>query len=262
MKNFLLAIALIAIMVTGVALTGCKKELLTDRGPIVTKEYDITDFTGIKVGHAFELEVTPSDTYKISITASESVLDRVDVSKKGSVLDIDMNAWFFSWHRSPKVVITMPSLQKLELSGASNANIQGFKSSNPLDLLITGASSLDIDMETGDFTAELSGASSFNGYLKTANSDLDLSGASHMKLEGGANDVILKASGASDVKLKDFPVTNADIDFSGASHGELDVSGRLDVELSGASSLDYYGNPTLGKIDISGASDIENKEID
>jgi hypothetical protein len=56
-------------------------------------------------------------------------------------------------------------------------------------------------------------------------------------------------------------VTNndANIELSGASHASLEINGKLDVSLSGASSLGYGGNPTLGRLDVTGASSIKQK---
>ncbi len=231
----------------------------TNGGPVTTKEYDFTDFTGIEIGHAFELEVTPSDTCKVTITAYESILDRIDVSRAGSTLKIDMDAWFFSWHSTPKVTITMPVLRDLDMSGASQGTITGFRSSEDFTLDLSGASQLDIDLEAGEFESVITGASRLNGYLKATDSRIELSGASQANLTGSGDNLILDASGASRGELSDFPVVDAEIELSGASNAVVNVSGRMDVDLSGASSLEYYGNPTLGQLDISGASHIEHK---
>jgi hypothetical protein len=260
MKKLLLAALLIAILISGGMLAGCKTVLIdAGNGPTTTKEYDFTDFTGIEIGHAFELEVTPSDTYKITVTAPESVLDRIDVSKVGSTLKIDMDTWFFSWHSTPKVTITMPDLRSLNLSGASRGDAREFKSPNDFDLHLSGASNLDIDMEMGGFRAEISGASRLAGYLKASSSDIELSGASRSDLKGSAGDIKLDASGASQANLADFSVEDASIELSGASRASLTVNGRMDASLSGVSSLEYYGNPIMGNLDISGVSDIEHK---
>ena len=46
---------------------------------------------------------------------------------------------------------------------------------------------------------------------------------------------------------------------SEASHAQINVNGRLDAVLSGASSLKYSGLPTLGNINTSGASTVSSK---
>ena len=50
------------------------------------------------------------------------------------------------------------------------------------------------------------------------------------------------------------------IGLSGASDGTVNLTGTLDADVSGASKLRYYGNPTMGDIETSGASSIKKVE--
>jgi hypothetical protein len=260
MKKYALVLGLILLLVSGAILAGCAHvEISTDNGPTTTRDYDFTDFTGIEIGHAFELEVTPSDTYKVTITAGKNILEHINVSKSGSTLKIDMDKWLFNWHSTPKATITMPDLQGLNLSGACQGNVRGFKSSHDFKLSLSGASDLDMDMEMGNFESEISGASKLKGSLKASSSSIELSGASEVRLSGSGGNIIVDGSGASQAELTDFTVNDADIELSGASHASLDINGKIDVSLSGASSLRYGGNPTLGKLDVTGASEIKQK---
>jgi hypothetical protein len=254
----------ITVLASVMMFAGCVRVDISEKnGPITTQDYNFTDFTGIQVGSAFQLDVTPSDTYKVSITAGKNVLDRVNVSQSGSILKIEITGWNLLWHwqTTPRVTITMPVLKELNLSGASQGSALGFKSTEDFQLKMSGASHLDMDMVTGDFTADISGASSATGQLTATGSDIKLTGASQIELTGSGGNIKLHASGASHADTAYFTVNNADIEFSGASHGILDVSGRLDVTLSGASSLEYRGNSTLGTVDVSGASDLEHKNL-
>jgi hypothetical protein len=260
MKRLIVIIALI-MLVSGTLLSGCVRvDIAEKNGPLTTQSYDFNDFTGIEMGHAFELEVIPSASYNVTITAGKNVLDRIHVSKSGSTLKIDMDSWSFIWRSSPKVTVSMPDLTALELSGATHSSARGFKSNHDFNLKLSGASVLDMDMETGNFIAAISGASVVNGRLTTTGSDIDLSGASRIDLTGTGQDIKLHGSGASHASLSYFTAVTADVVFTGASHASLGVSGRLDVSLSGASSLDYYGNPVLGNKSVTGASDLEQKQ--
>jgi hypothetical protein len=243
-----------------------------------TRSFEYTDFTGIEVGDSFHLDVTYADTCSVTITASDRVMKRVHVSKTGGILKISMDGWWWFWRGKPRATITMPVLQSLDVSGASGGTVSGFKSGNDFILRLSGASSLDIDMETGDFDALVSGASDLGADMKVAKLDctasgsstisgsinadssgIKLNGASDARLAGSTGNLVLSCSGSSSAKLASFSVTDADIDLSGASNADVDVSGKMDVTLSGASSLNYYGNPTTGKMDISGESDIVHK---
>jgi hypothetical protein len=105
----------------------------------------------------------------------------------------------------------------------------------------------------------VSGASTVSGDITAGNVDFDISGASTIQLEGSANDMVADVSGASRFNLDDFIVNNADVDISGASTGTINLNGRLDASVSGASTLLYIGEPAMGTIDISGASTLRKK---
>jgi hypothetical protein len=106
---------------------------------------------------------------------------------------------------------------------------------------------------------DVSGASEVTGELTAGDADLDASGASTIQLEGSGRNLAADASGASHMILAGFTVNNADINLSGASSGTVNLDGRLDAELSGASTLEYMGEPAMGDINTSGASTLSKK---
>ena len=59
--------------------------------------------------------------------------------------------------------------------------------------------------------------------------------------------------------MTDVPVEDADVNLSGASEVTINVRGVLDIEMSGASRLYFYGNPTMGDTDVTGASTIKHR---
>jgi len=258
----ILTVACIVALITVALLIGCEAPITKKTaGPITTREYNFTDFTSIEIGYDFKLEVTHADTYSISINANDSIFDHIDVSKIGDKLKIGLDNPFFRLFkfRSPSVKITMPELRGLYLSGAIEGNVTGFESSQDFDLTLSGASELNLDMETGDFKCETSGTSEVSGYLKAASSYMVLSGASNIEINGSGGDIIIDASGTSQVDLANFTVNDADVSFSEASNGSLNINGRLDVTLSGLSTLEYTGNPTLGNFKISGGSELQRR---
>jgi hypothetical protein len=260
MKKLLLSIALIAVLLSVTLVTGCVRVNMAEKnGPLTTRNYEYTGFTGVDVGSALKLEVAYGTAYNVTITAGEKLLDKIAVSQTGDTLKVTIDGWSINWwwgNNTPKIKITMPVLSYLHLSGASDGTVTGFESGNAFDVKVSGASDLDIDMETGAFSCDISGASNVRGRLTAASTNIIMSGASDINLTGTGGDTKIKASGASSVSLPYFVARDADINFSGASDGILDVRGRLDVTLSGSSDLKYSGNPTLGHVDTSDASDL------
>lgn len=260
MKKSILVVAGTVIIIMAVLLTGCVSPIIEkDSGPIITRNYDFTDFNVIQIGHAFRLEVTRADTYSIQIDASESIIDDIKVTKTGNKLEIGPDMLVFQFARSPRAKITMPELRGLDMSGAVRGDVSGFRSSHDFELSLSGASKLDMDMETGAYVCEESGASEVTGYLKATSADIELSGASQIEVSGSGGNIRLDASGASQADLDHFTVNDADIELSGASNADLYVNGRLDADLSGLSELKYEGDATLGTISKSGGSEIERR---
>jgi hypothetical protein len=258
MKRITLIIVLALMVISGTLLPGCIRVDIADEvGPAVTRVYDITGFTGIEAGYAFKVDISRSDNYSISITISEKFADRLRVTKIGDTLLIGLKEPAWNVHSRPEVTITLPDLRSLELSGAAEGKVRGFKSSNDFDLEVSGASYLDIDMEAVDLKASVSGASGVNGFLKALSSDIEASGASRITLTGSGGDIRLDVSGASQANLENYAVGNADVELSGAGQAKMEISGKLNADLSGASHLEYGGKPTLGRIETSGGSSLK-----
>ena len=259
MKKVIVAV-LAAVLLTSVLLVGCVGgPVVKGSGNLATAKFDFSDFTRVEVGSAFEVEIDQSGSYSISVTADDNLFDYILVSKQGSTLKIRLKSASYI-ATNTKAEITMPQLRGLELSGASKGTISGFSSTENLKVEVSGASSLElVDISSGDAKLSISGASSVKGNLKTGDIDFDVSGASTVELEGSAKDIDVDASGASHVKLADFSVRNADVTLGGASNGTVNLDGRLDAGLSGASHLKYIGEPTMGNINTSGASTLSKK---
>ncbi len=243
-----------------VLLPGCLG-LVTGSGDLDTRQFDYSGFTRVEVGHAFDVDITQSESFSISITADDNLFEYIVVTKSGSTLKINLRAGNSYSHTTQQARVTMPGLERLTLSGATRGTISGFSSTDDFRASLSGASSLEMDgIAAGEVSFELSGASHLTGdIIAGGDVDIELSGASKVTLAGSAGDLRLDASGASNAGLDDFPVGDVDISLSGASGATVNLDGRLDADLSGASHLDYIGQPTLGDLDTSGGSSVSKK---
>jgi len=232
-------VVVVAAVATVIALRGWPGGLVGS-GNLETEAYAFSDFTEVEIGSAFEFEIQQSSSYSISITADDNIMDYVQVSKDGQTLKIGLRRFGPVGLVTLKASVAMPELLGLTASGATRGTVSGFSSTEDLDIGVSGASRLN-----GDITAD--------------NAVFDISGASSIQLDGSANNMDATASGASHLNLDDFVVNNADVNLSGASSGTVNLSGRLDANLSGASNLWYIGEPTMGDINTSGASTVSKK---
>jgi|GEM_PF-1614724 len=186
------------------------------------KTFDVDSFHEISASGAGELVITVGEAQSVTIEAKDRHLDKIKVEVDDGRLEIRSKgrSWFGS-SPSYKAVITVPSLDYLGLSGATEAVATG------------------IDADEFEYRA---------------------SGASETEISGRCNSLTVKVSGASELEAKDFVCRDVDVRGSGASEIEIHATENLSVSASGATDVDVYGSPKTNKMSTSGASDIDYKD--
>jgi hypothetical protein len=210
------------------------------------KEFDFTGFTGVEIRNALKADIRRGDAFSVAVEADEQALNDVKVSVFGDRLVAKLEArWghiglVFKGVSSPKVLVTLPDLRYLELAAASRGEVIGFSDLDNLQVVLAGASSL-----TGDIGAK--------------KMKLEGGAASHFELSGSAGNAEIELSAASNANLEKMNVGDARIRLGGAASLTINMSGKLDAEVSGASSLRWLGMPALGDVKITGASTFAKK---
>ena len=225
------------------ALAGCTfvaPQRLVVSGRRVTVNEELSGFSKVDASSAFEVEVTSSDEYSVLLTVDEKVEPYLDVRVEGDTLHIGVqpDPTFAGASQPLTAQVSMPRLTGVALSGASNATVEGFASDERLDVDLSGASHLKGEIEAGAVRFEVSGASI-------------------LTLSGAGGQTTLEVSGASQANLQQFAVADASIKLSGASRAAVNASGKIDADVSGASTLHYTGTPTMGSIKSSGGGRVE-----
>lgn len=209
----------------------------------VTKESRVvTGYSGLDVSHAFNVYVNFSDTEEsIVVEANENLHPHIVVEERNGMLVIKLQDRIHIRFGGStlNVYITTRYLDAFDVSGASQIVLN--------DPLVAS-----------DVVTDLSGASSFTGDLQVEQLVTDISGASNMYLTGTADYMRADVSGASSIKDYDFSVNWFDADLSGASDAYVTINDRIDLQASGASTLNYKGDGAINSIDLSGASNIHH----
>ena len=210
------------------------------------KEYAFSGFNSIEVRNAMKVEIKRGDVFTVAVEADDQALDDVKVNVFNNILTAKLEPrWghvgmFFKGVSSPKLIITMPELRSIELGAASRGEISGF-----------------IGLDT--FRATLSGASTLTGDIGCKQLKLEGGAASHFELSGTAGTADIELSAATNANLEKLLVGDAKVKLGGAASMTINITGKLDGEVTGASSLRWLGTPTLGDVKITGASSFSKK---
>ncbi len=254
-------------------------------GKPATKSWDLAGFTAIEIRQPFRTSLTRADRFAISVTADDNVIGHVVVSKEGTRLRVHLEDGLSYRLGGPdplKLTIMMPALEEVDLSSAGRATIQGFESDRPFRARLSGSSTLAGSIRAGDVDYDISGASTLkvggsgrgaklvasgashfelaDWQVKGEKLTIDISGASSTRIRGSAGAAVLRAEGASHLNLSDLALEAADLDLSGASQAKIQVKSLLNYEISGASHLEYRGEPTVSKAEKSGASSVSQRK--
>lgn len=177
------------------------------------------EFTGVDVGGVFEVEITAGKEYSVQVQADDNLLPFIKTEVDSGVLHISTTQRVNS-HSTLRVIVAAPDIDHLDISGVSKVTLSGVKNS-----------------ELGIHT----------------------SGASKVKLDGETSELNIEVSGASSIDAEALKSKTATVDSSGASKVSVFATDRLNLEASGASKIQYSGNPASVEKESSGASSIRQK---
>jgi phage shock protein PspC (stress-responsive transcriptional regulator) len=211
------------------------------------KEFKVGEFKNIDLGGAFDVEIVQGNEYKVVAVGDQFALDQLTVQVENDTLTADRSKpfqiCFLCFHRSPKLIITTPSVEDMSFSGATDVYIDSLIQEN-VKINLTGGSNFEI------------------GMIQVKNLDINSHGASSIELAGETDELNVELSGASGMNALGLRTKKVFANLSGASDAELYVIEELKAKLSGASNLSYEGNPKITSQDISGSSDLEKMGIE
>jgi hypothetical protein len=149
----------------------------------VTLEYDLTGFTEIHVPTVFAVTVTQGPAYSVEVVVDSDVANRIAVSKSGSQLNIALETGDGRID-TLDAFVTMPVLDKIELTGVANATLNDFNQAQ-MTVNVGGVSLLRGNALTIDsLTANVSGVSQlqFGAIRPIGSANIHVSGVSQATL--------------------------------------------------------------------------------
>ena len=188
-------------------------------GRMATEVRELSGFNSVDVSSVFQVEITAQSEFHVEVEADDNLLQYIETDVRNGELHISLDKRVKS--RNPlRVRIGAPDIERIEASGASKV---------------------------------------FVSNLKNAKVEVDTSGASKIELSGETSQLIVDVSGASNINAVELKAVNATVDASGASRVNVNVSGELRSEASGASNINYVGNPANVIKNTSGASTVKQQ---
>jgi hypothetical protein len=227
---------------------------------------NVANFNAIRVSSAIDLYLTQSTSNKVAVSASsDEIRDHIITEVEGGVLIIRLgeNGTWFNWKKwgnyKTKAYVSIKDIDAITASGASDVHLINTIESPKIRIKLSGASDMKGDISGGTIIYDISGASDCKSSVDANKIVISGEGASKIELSGRVDDLSVVISGASDAKLYNLISKGAILKSSGASNIQATVTELLKANSSGASNIDYKGNPSVKESNTSGASSIKHK---
>jgi len=240
---------------------------------VIKQNRQVSSFSAISASGGWDVIVRQGDRQSVSIEVNEEISDRAVVEVKNGTLYIyNKNNRTFSLNNLrnmrntvQKAYVTVTDLKKIEASGGVDIRFETPVKTGDFELELSGGTDLeslklDCNRFKGQFSggcdaeirfiaaqevrADISGGSDVELYDIAAQSTrISASGGCDLELTGKTDELILTASGGCDISASKLTARNCNANFSGAADGNIHVTNRLDITVSGSADVVCFGNP-------------------
>lgn len=221
-------------IVIAITLNSCINTI-DGNGNVKNETRAVNSFNKIDISGGFEIIINQGKRERVEIEADDNLLELIETKVKNSTLYISSEEPIGN-AESLKIYITVVDVNDIDAAGAIELTNKGTYETERLEIDVSGAADINLD-------------------LVVENLSMDMSGASETTLSGTANNFEIEISGAGELQAKKLKTRNSTIDISGAGSAIVFVKKTLKVDVSGAGSVQYKGNPKIEK-SISGAGSV------
>ncbi len=223
--------------------TSCIRHVVIGRGKLSSKTLVYQNFNKLDLSASLHANVTVREgsEYAVSLSGYENILKEIKTELKDGTLRVyTEDELDLGLKNNTELVITMPALSTISLSGAPDIDVHGIIKNSDLTIYLSGAGKIVIDsFSVGEFNA-------------------NLSGAAKMQVKGGsATSSSIDISGAGVVDAYGLHSDSASVDISGAGNCTIYASKALSADISGIGKINYKGHPVLVQ-NISGAGTLND----
>ncbi|MCB0700767.1 MAG: DUF2807 domain-containing protein [Chitinophagales bacterium] len=240
MKKTLLLSTVIALL--SLSFISCKRNIVHGKGVATTEQRKVSKFNKVRISIPADVTITTGEgeSYSLDINAKSNLHEYLHAEIVDGELRIYTNDIVLG-KTDINISIHTPSIDALELNGATESKIAGVLKNDKFNLEVNGASEVEIEeLEVESFYADMSGASQLDVH------------------KGSAKNAVFDIAGAGEVKALNLICGDVKAEVSGAGEISVHATEKLDADISGAGTIEYKGTPKITS-DISGVGQLVNR---
>lgn len=194
-------------------------------GSNVTEKRMVSAFKTLVLSGTGEIIYRISETYSVTITADEALMDHIQSDVSGNELTLSLERGTYTNMKTQiHYIVEAPELERLRIKGAGT-----FKAKDTL--------------KNRKFVVDISGSGAVDAELDADELQITVSGSGNIQLSGSATSLEYTNSGIGTLDTLDLELQRADVEIKGAGNARLSVSDQLKVRIAGTGTVEYRGNP-------------------
>ena len=225
MKTFYNFIGIASVSLLILTAQGCKTSCVKGSGKEAIDKRKVTEFTKLDIAGSFNVTLVQDSSNSVTINADDNIISIIKTDMSGDKLKISTDNKNICSSKEITLIIGVRNLKAISASGAVEITSNG-------------------RLNVGDLDLNLSGATKINLEVAASNIETKGSGVNEITLKGQASSHTIELTGSGNVHAFGFVVGNYSIETSGQSDCEINVIGQLNIHSTGASDIKYKGNPT------------------
>ena len=210
-------------------------------GPTETLDLDLATVDGLHLKGNGTVHLSYGTTQSVSVQAPQPVLDALDIQASSGLLVLDIDGCFRNSFTLDYYVTIVEPLTEISVSGSGEViGDTQMPAADALTLDISGSGEITLDTEATDISSRISGSGD-------------------LKLSGTAQSHSLNISGSGESQAFQLICVDHTIKVSGSGEAELFCdNGQLTVDISGAGSVYYKGDPASVDTRITGSGSLKD----
>ncbi|MBI9099603.1 MAG: DUF2807 domain-containing protein [Spirochaetaceae bacterium] len=208
----------------------------------IQKNYEFSDFDSLAVHGYFRVRVIKSESWDILISCSREDEKKIKLRRNNNIFEISYREGSLTGFSSPVIIISMPQLRSVDLSGSVQMEAGGFSSSSNLEIHMEAGSFLNLNgIECTEAHFSLNGSCELHAFLSARSINIDSQGNSIVRMGGRGEDFLLQSEGPSRFDGSLLLVDNVDLRLTGLC--EVRITPDIQMTVSSTDmAIVYYSD--------------------
>ncbi len=250
-------------------LSGCTLVAVEESGNVITQSREVSNIEEVEICCGMKLRLTQGDQEQLTLEAEDNLMSEIETTVSGKRLivnippDLRPNIRVPSLRPNHPIIVhlQMKTIHGIEVSGGGSLEIESIHTDHIIVALHGGSNGTIGDLQATSADLDTSGGGTIEiDTLATDTLNIDADGGSHITIDTGTvTEQQITGSGASQYDAIDVESEITSVDLSGGSEANVWVTESLNVKASGASHVEYRGNPSIDQ-QLTGGSDLRTTD--